>query len=120
MTTPARNAQFLILLRQPPGPPPPPEELRKIMTQFQTWMEGLRAKHEVLGTNGLVPTAGKVLRGPNGLTETDGPYAEAKEVIGGYVLLAAGSFEEAVAAGRACPGLNYAMSVEVRPVMPRG
>ena len=87
------------------------------MAQFQTWMDGLRAQYEVLGTNGLAPTKGKVLRGPEGVSATDGPYIEANEVVGGYVLLAADSLEAAVAAGRACPGLKYRMSVEVRPVM---
>lgn len=120
MKTSAQQPQFLLLLRQPPGGSPPPEELRKIMVQFQAWMEGLMAKHQVLATNGLVPTAGKVLRGPKGLSETDGPYIETNEIVGGYVLLAARNFEEAVAAGRSCPGLDYAMSVEVRPVMSRG
>jgi hypothetical protein len=119
MTTRSTKSQFLILLRQPAGGTPSPAELQKIMAQFQTWMDGLRAKHEVLSTNGLAPTTGKVLRDPNGLNDTDGPYIETNEVIGGYVLLAANSLEEAVAAGRACPGLNYRMTVEVRPVLLR-
>jgi hypothetical protein len=116
MPTRSKKSQFLLLLRQPPGGAPPPAELKKIMAQFQTWMDGLRARHEVLSTNGLVPTTGKVLRDSQGLSETDGPYIEGYEVIGGYVLLAADSFEEAVAAGRSCPGLNNHMSVEVRSV----
>lgn len=89
------------------------------MMQFQTWMNDLRSRHEVISSNGLIPTTGKVLRGPNGLSATDGPYVEANEVMGGYVLLAADSFEDAVAAGRACPGLGYNMTVEIRTVMPR-
>jgi hypothetical protein len=118
MTTRPKS-HYLLLLRQPPGGAPAPAEMQKIMAQFQAWMDDLRAKHEVLGTNGLAPTTGKVLRDPNGLSITDGPYIEANEVIGGYVLLAADSFEAAVAAGRSCPGLNYRMSVEVRPVLSR-
>ena len=119
MTTPSKKSQYLILLRQPPGGAPPPAELQKIMAQFKAWMDGIRAKHEVLSSNGLIPKKGKVLRGPQGLSETDGPYVEANEVMGGYVLLIADSFEEAVAAGRDCPGLGYHMTVEVRQVMPR-
>lgn len=120
MPTSAKKSQFLILLRQPPGGAPQPEELKKIMAQFQIWMDDIRARHLVLSSNGLVPTTGRVLRGPNGLTEIDGPYAETKEIMGGYVLLEADTFDEAVAAGRACPGLNYGMTVEVRTVMARG
>jgi hypothetical protein len=113
------KSPFLLILRQPPGGAPPPAELQKIMTKFQAWMESVEAKHEVLGTHGLAPTAGTVVRGPN-LIETDGPYVEAKEVIGGYVLLTAASLAEATAAARGCPGLAYGMSVEVRPVLNRG
>lgn len=119
MTTHSKKSPFLLLLRQPPGGAPPREELQKIMAQFQTWMDRLKAKHEVISTHGLEPTRGKVLREPQGLNDTDGPYIEGYEVIGGYVLLMADSFEDAVAAGRSCPGLNYRMSVEVRAVMSR-
>lgn len=89
------------------------------MARFAAWMSGLNAKGMVEGTNGL-ETTGKVLRGPRGVSATDGPYPEAKEIVGGYVLINAGSFEAAVEAARDCPGLDYHMAVEVRPVRVRG
>ena len=86
------------------------------MTRFNAWMDGLHAQGRVAGTNGLELT-GKNLRGPIGETViTDGPFAEGKEVVGGYVLLNPCTLEEAVAAARVCPGLDYRMIVEVRPV----
>lgn len=88
------------------------------MARFHTWMDSLKAKYEVLSTNGLANT-GKVLRGPKGSIVTDGPYAETNEVVGGYVLITADSFDDAVEAARACPGLDYQMAVEVRPVIQR-
>lgn len=110
--------QYLLLLHQPnTGPGPTPEELQKIMARFGTWMEGLYAKNIVAGTNGLEP-AGKVLREPGGTVITDGPYAEAKEIVGGYVLINAANLDEAVAIARDCPGLDYRLAVEVRPVKP--
>ncbi len=121
MSTPPSPSQFLLLLRQPhgDGPGPTPEEMRHIMSRFMAWMEGLTAKGMVAGTNGLEP-AGKVLRGPRGVSLTDGPYAEAKEIVGGYVLINADSLEQALEAARDCPGLEYRMAVEVRPVKQRG
>lgn len=119
MSTTNPKSSFLLILRQPPGAPPSPEALKKIMTEFHGWMESLRARAMVIGTNGLDPTAGQVLRGAQGLSVTDGPYAEGKEIVGGYVLIEAASFEEAVAAARDCPGLAYQMSVEVRAVIGR-
>lgn len=112
--------QHMILLEYPPNAvPPKPEELKAIMVRFGTWMEGLHRQGRVAGTNGLELT-GKVLRGPIGKTTiTDGPFAEGKEVVGGYVLLNPCTLEEALAAAGACPGLDYRMIVEVRPVESR-
>jgi hypothetical protein len=89
--------------------------MKEIMDRFTVWMKSLSDKSMVVGTNGLEAT-GTVLRGPRGAAVTDGPFAESKEIVGGYVLLAADSFEHAVEAARECPGLDYRMAVEVRPV----
>lgn len=106
--------QFLLLLRQPAGGPPPPEELQQIMGRFHAWLEVLRTRHEPLSSHGLAPTTGRFLRGR---TVTNGPYIETNEVIGGFVLLSAEDLENATAAAAACPGLDYGMAVEVRPVL---
>ena len=120
MNSPSSPSQFLLLLRQPhgDGPGPTPEEMRHIMSRFTAWMEGLSAKGMVAGTNGLEST-GMVLRGPRGASVTDGPYAEAKEIVGGYVLINADSLDHAIEAARDCPGLEYRLTVEVRPVKQR-
>lgn len=112
--------QHLILLEYPAGGvPPSAAELQEIMRRFARWMDGLQKQGRVAGTNGLELT-GKVLRGPIGETViTDGPFAEGKEVVGGYVLLNACTLDEAVAAAAECPGLDHRMIVEVRPVVPR-
>ena len=114
------HRSHLILLEYPSdATPPTPDEMKTIMARFEAWMEGLYNQGRVAATNGLELT-GKVLRGPIGETTiTDGPFAEGKEVVGGYVLLNPSSLEEAVAAARACPGLDYRMIVEVRPVKSR-
>lgn len=110
------SSPFLLLLHQPnTGPEPTPEEMQAIMGRFGTWMAGLYTKGIVAGTNGLEPT-GKVLREPGGAIVTDGPYAEAKEIVGGYILINASSMDEAVEIARGCPGLDYRLAVEVRPV----
>ena len=119
MSTPSDLRQHLVLLQYPAGASqPPPAELQAIMARFATWMEGLQKQGRVAATNGLELT-GKMLRGPIGETViTDGPFAEGKEVVGGYVMLNPSTLDEAVAAAGACPGLDYRMIVEVRPVVP--
>ncbi|HET7535515.1 MAG TPA: YciI family protein [Candidatus Didemnitutus sp.] len=115
MNPPNNKLQYLLLLRQPPGPRPPPEFLEPVMVKFAEWMKSLQAKKIVVATNGL-ETTGKVLRGPGGKSISDGPYPEAKEIVGGYVLISVDTEAEAIAAAQGCPGLNYAMVVELRPV----
>lgn len=112
----AEKSDFMLLLRQPhSGPHPTPEEMEQIMARFTQWMDGMRAKGIVVGTSGL-EVAGAVLRGPRGTSITDGPYLEANEIIGGYVIIKAADLNAAIENARDCPGLDYRMAVEVRPV----
>ena len=106
----------MLLLRQPnEGPHPSKKEMDEIMGRFAGWMEAMNAKGLVVGTSGL-EVAGKILRGPRGAMVTDGPFPEATEIVGGYVIVRAPSLDEAVEIARYCPGLDYRMAVEVRPV----
>jgi hypothetical protein len=117
MKSSSTRRSHLILLEYPSdAKPPTPEEMKTVMARFDTWMDGLCGQGLVAGTHGLELT-GKILRGSIGQTIiTDGPFAEGKEVVGGYVLLNPSTLEEAVTAARTCPGLDYRMIVEVRPV----
>ena len=116
MTTPSPKSQFLLLLRQPnTRPHPTAEEMQEIMRRFTEWMKRLSTQGMLVSTNGLENT-GKVLRGPRGASMSDGPYPESKEIVGGYVLITADSLNHALEAARDCPGLDYRMAVEVRPV----
>ncbi|MFT3859638.1 MAG: YciI family protein [Aquabacterium sp.] len=47
----------------------------------------------------------------------DGPFAEAKEMIGGFFLLSCRTRDEALAIAQACPAAQWA-TVEVRPLAP--
>jgi hypothetical protein len=68
-----------------------------------------------VGANKLVDDAGKVLRGGKA-TATDGPYSETKEVLGGYYLIEAASYDEAVRLSLDHPHLQYDGTIEVRRV----
>ena len=78
--------------------------------------EELRKAGMLLSLDGLHPPAeGGVVRFEDGKTTvTDGPFAEAKEVVGGYWLIQARSKEEALEWASRCPGENC--SIEVRRV----
>jgi hypothetical protein len=92
------------------------EEMQSVASKWMDWFKDLSAKGIATAGQPLAPT-GKVISGKGGRNVSDGPYAEAKEAIGGYFLLKVETIEEAVAIGKQCPGLAYGSIVEVRPVM---
>ena len=76
-----------------------PAELQEVMGRE---MQEAFAAGSMIDVGGLYPTAQSTeirLTGGN-VTTTDGPYAEAKEVVGGYAIIEARSQEEAVAGAR--------------------
>ncbi|NJR41352.1 MAG: hypothetical protein HC767_00560 [Akkermansiaceae bacterium] len=91
-----------------------PTELQSIMVDFYGWVEGLQSQGILLGAQPLLE-AGKLVSGPQCLV-TDGVFAESKEAIAGYFLLAVNSLEEAVRFAQQCPILSYGAQIEVRPI----
>jgi hypothetical protein len=47
---------------------------------------------------------------------TDGPFSEAKEAVGGYVMLRVSGMNEATEIARRHPGLEHGLIIEVRPM----
>ena len=87
------------------------------VAEMSRYNEELRKAGMLLALDGLRPPAdgGSVsFDGEGKATVTDGPFAEAKEVVGGYWLIQARSKEEALEWASRCPGENC--RVEVRRV----
>lgn len=91
-----------------------PAELQRIMTDFYGWVESLQNSGLLRAAQPLVE-AGQLVTGPQSLV-TDGVFAESKEAIAGYFLLAVASTEEAVKLAQACPILDHGAQIEVRPI----
>jgi hypothetical protein len=93
---------------------PSPEQLQGYMKQYHDWVGGIAAQNKFSGGTGL-STEGKVLK-PNDVI-TDGPYAEIKETIAGFIVIKAKDFDEAVSLAKACPMLQGEGNiVEVRKI----
>lgn len=107
-------SKYLFIYRQPAAADayqPSPTELQQMLAQWSAWKEKFNREIIELG-DGLKP-AGKVVRA--GGATTDGPFVEAKEVLGGYSIVQAASLERAVEISRDCPVLMMpGASVEVR------
>ena len=96
------------------GETPSPEQMQDVMKQWQSWIQGIAAQGNYSGTNRLLPE-GKTLQPDNVIK--DGPYAEVKEVVGGYLIVKAATLGAAVEIAKGCPNLKYGGNVEVRSVL---
>lgn len=94
---------------------PSPEQMQAMVKQWQDWIGGIAAQGKFVSTDAL-GYQGKTVDS-NGVI-TDGPYAEVKEIIGGYIMVKAENLEDAVKLSEGCPTLDRPDGkVEVRDVM---
>ncbi|HYL02255.1 MAG TPA: YciI family protein [Steroidobacteraceae bacterium] len=112
-------ASFMLLLHTPVNRPRPanPEDLTRITREYMDWADRLREKGQHKGGSKLTNDAGKILRGNGGgVATTDGPFAESKEIVGGYFVIAARDYAEACRIAASCPHVKYGSHIEVRQV----
>jgi hypothetical protein len=93
-----------------------PQELQSTMDRVIAWFESLKQQGKVKGGRPLA-RSGRTVSGRTGRVVADGPFAESKEAVGGYLQLEANTLEEAVAVAKSCPTLDYGITIEVRPLL---
>lgn len=114
-------AKFMLIFRgggyTETKPTVSPTELQAHLERWNAWSQSMLAQGKLVGGNPLsYPPTGKTVRGREKIV-TDGPFAEAKDLVSGYVILEVASIEEATETARGCPILEHdSGSVEVRPV----
>jgi hypothetical protein len=91
-----------------------PENARQTTKKWRAWFDELDREGHLKSIGQRLEEQGKVVR-PTFVT--DGPYAETKDLIGGYSLIEASDLEEAAKIAARCPVLENGGSVEVREVM---
>lgn len=106
-------SEYMFLFRGA-NPPSEPAAMQATMQKWVSWMKDLGQKGHFKGGEPLDKT-GKVVRGKS-KNVTDGPFAEAKDVVGGYLIVTAKDLEEAVELSRGCPILEEDGTVEVRAI----
>ena len=105
--------QFMLLLYDNPTDwqKVSPEEMQKALEKYYAWTR----KPFVVDSKRLAGDPGKVVRGSGGAPRTtDGPYSEAKEVLGGYYTIDAADYNEAVARSHDHPHLEYGGVLVIR------
>lgn len=90
---------------------PSPAQMQEMYAAFNAWKEKYAAN--IVDMGGKLLPGGKVLTGKG---VTDGPFVEVKEVVGGFMIVSAESYEAALAVVRECPGILMmpGSSVEIR------
>ena len=93
-----------------------PERMQQQMQKWMAWFKELGEKGHIKEPGHPLERAGKLVKGKQ-KTVTDVPFAEAKDVVGGYSLIEARDLEQAVDLSKGCPIFEVEGGVEVRPVM---
>ncbi len=89
------------------------EQRQQLMTRWNNWYDGLASQGKAVEGQPLELET-RIISGIGGERVVDGPFAETKEAIGGYVKLMVSSLEEATAIARQHPGLEHGLEIEVR------
>lgn len=94
-----------------------PEEMQQRMQAYMAWMKDMGASGKLKGGQPLEPS-GRSLHDKHTIV-SDGPFLEAKEIIGGYIIISAADIDEATAIAKGCPLLEHCR-IMVRPLVDVG
>jgi hypothetical protein len=110
-------SEFVFLYRGGDPAARSPERMQQTLQKWMVWLKELTDKGHVKDPGHPLERSGKLVKGKR-KTVTDGPFAEAKDVIGGYTLIEARDLEHAVELSKGCPIFETDDGeVEVRQVL---
>ncbi len=107
-------ADYLYLYRN--GEPMSPETMQRQMSRWTAWLKQLTEQGHLKEAGQPLERAGKIVRGKD-RTVSDGPFAEAKDIVGGFSIVEARDLTHAVELSAGCPIFDVGGAVEVRPVL---
>lgn len=111
-------ADFMLILHDEPATfaELSPSEMQAIVERYRAWSAKLGTGGHLRGGEKLRDEGGRHLRRrERQLLVTDGPYAEAKDIVGGFFVIAAQSYDQAAALCADCPHLDYGW-IELREI----
>jgi hypothetical protein len=92
------------------------DQRQQLLTRWNAWYDNLAATGKALEGQPLELDT-RIVAGAGGARVTDGPFAEAKEAIGGYVRLNVNTLEEATEIAKQHPGLEHGLIIEIRQML---
>lgn len=87
------------------------DERKRIMNEFMNFVTDLNKEGRVRSGHDVHSGIG-LSRGPNGIA-VDGPFAETKETLNGYLIFKATNMDDALTCAMRCPALAYGESLEM-------
>lgn len=112
---------YLLLLHENPADARDigPAEMAEIVAAYKAWSRALAERGQLVGGEKLADDGGRQLRLRGGRpVATDGPYAEAHDVIGGIFTIVADGDAAAEAIAATCPHLTGSQWIEIRRIEP--
>ena len=107
--------KFMLIFQGGMSPDSSPEQMQAQMGKWMAWIEKLNKAGKYVAGEPLLP-GGKLITGKK-KTVTDGLYTEGKEIVGGFFLINAKDFDEAVKICDDYPGYETGGTIQVRQVM---
>jgi len=92
-----------------------PERAQQSLQAMMAWFKDLEQKGYLKNPGLPLEPTGHVVRGKGGVI-TDGPYAEAKDMVLGFIVIEARDMALAIELARGCPMVTGGATVEIRPV----
>lgn len=114
MNEPAPLSEYLVLSRGQWDLDAAREDIQAAIDRFYAWHDRLVAEGRMRAGQRLAREGKLVSR----QAITDGPFTEAREIVGGYWTILARSLDEAAAIAAENPCLAYGLAFEVRPIEP--
>lgn len=110
---------YLLLVVETPGDRArrPPAEGKLAMERMHRFADGLRERGLLRASESLRTESTRVNLRDGKRRTVDGPFAEAKELVGGFFLVDCATRDEAVEIAAACPAAAWA-TIEVREIGP--
>ena len=113
--------KYMVLIYENPGTREAFFADEKLRAEMNAYVDGLRESGEFIGGEGLAdPSTARVVRFEDGMPVTDGPFMEAKEYFGGYMIIDCDGIERATEIARGFPPSTMGGALEIRPLMSDG
>jgi hypothetical protein len=94
-----------------------PAQMEAVIAKYMAWTAKIKQDGRLLEGEKLADEGGRRIKSKAGKpVVVDGPYAESKEVVGGFYIIKAKDYDDAVSVALTCPHVEFGAYLDVRKV----